>query len=347
MGKLLDFFRKKKKQAVSEEAIHEPQQNEIAEEFEEKKEENSFDVVSADLAVETEELEDFTLPVIETQKEEEITVTFEKEAEEKQVTEEGKQVTEEEKIVVPKEKKGVQGKFEIHLKTDGYRFYLIANNGQLLYESTGYTSPSGAEAGIETFKKAVKSGSFIVDKDKFGRFRYFLNKRYAGENYTTKASCESSIESVKHFSLNSVVIPYEQDKEAEERYNEYKSQKTPIIDWNAVEEEEKQIKPSGKFEIVESEGGFRYYLLANNGQLLISSNTYASSASAKDGIKNFKKAVYLGKFYVDEDKFGRFRFILRGGNFSTVYIGESYTTRTACEKIINSVKKFTKSAVIS
>lgn len=101
------------------------------------------------------------------------------------------------------------GKYEIILKADGYKFCLIANNGQLLYESMGYTTPQGAVKGIATFKKAVNDNNFIVDEDKFNRYRFILNKRYVGESYTTKAACESNIDSVKTFYNRAAVAPYD------------------------------------------------------------------------------------------------------------------------------------------
>ncbi len=240
------------------------------------------------------------------------------------------------------------GKFEIYLTVCGYRFILTASNGQLLYESNGYTSADGALKGIETFKNAVPNGTFVVDEDKFNRFRYILNKRYVGENYTTKASCENSIESVKKFSQTAIVMPYVADEAAEQAYAESmkmrKAQKE--IDWEEIEKAEKLVKPSGKFEITKGADGFHFNLIANNGQLLYASNGYASNKSVNEGIKNFKKTVYSGTFFVDEDKFGRFRYILRGATFNSIYIGESYTARAACEKIIQSVKRFVKSAVM-
>ncbi|MDD4316680.1 MAG: DUF1508 domain-containing protein [Clostridia bacterium] len=270
--------------------------------------------------------------------------------EKKVTTEKAQPLTEiiaEEALAANDEQKKTSGKFEIALKVDGYRYYLIANNGQLLFESTGYTSAGGALKGIDTFKKAVEGGNFVVDKDKFGRYRYILNRRYAGENYSTKTSCESSIESVKNFSNTAAVVPYVYDAEAEKKYADNKNTFVEVVDWDAVEKEDAAKKPSGKFEIAKRADGYHYYLIANNGQLLFSSNGYANASSAKDAIKNFKKAVYMDNFIVDEDKFGRFRFILRGASFSSVYVGESYNTKAACEKIINSVKNFSRTAIIT
>lgn len=239
------------------------------------------------------------------------------------------------------------GKYEIVLKLDGYHFYLLANNGQLLYESVGYTTAQGAMRGIETFIRNVANENFVINKDKFGRYRYILNKRYVGENYNSKASCGNSIKSVRYFYLGASIVPYEYDEMAEKAYEEEKSKNVNIeIDWKKIAREEKIAKPSGKFEIEDTNNGFQFYMLANNGQLLYSSTCYSSLDTARNGITNFKKAVYIGNFFVDEDKFGKYRFVLRGTNAKTTYIGESYTTKGACENIIESVKSFNKTATL-
>lgn len=110
------------------------------------------------------------------------------------------------------------GKYVFVKKADGIHFVLIANNGQLLLESiSGYTTPAGAKRGIETFKKAVTEGEFLVDDDKFGRFKFILKSKnslatYTGETYNTKSAAESSANSVKRFALTAAIIPYEEEE---------------------------------------------------------------------------------------------------------------------------------------
>lgn len=94
---------------------------------------------------------------------------------------------------------------------DMYRFLLKAANGQLLYESRDYTTPRGAKQGINTFRNAVKEGSFSIDTDKSGRFNFRLQKQnniYEGETVTRAEIVENTIESVKH-NANSEVITEE------------------------------------------------------------------------------------------------------------------------------------------
>ncbi len=108
------------------------------------------------------------------------------------------------------------GKYVFAKKLDGIHFALIANNGQLLLESmNGYSSLAGAKRGIETFKKVVEEGDFMVDDDKFGRFRFILKGKksmatYSGEAYKSKSAAESSAKSVKRFALTAAIMPFEE-----------------------------------------------------------------------------------------------------------------------------------------
>ena len=103
----------------------------------------------------------------------------------------------------------------------------------------------------------------------------------------------------------------------------------------------------GKFEICKEDGKqFCFYLVANNGQILYSSRLYASEAACRKGIESFKRAAYVGNFFVDRDKFGNFRYVLKNIGSAPAFIGESYDNKPQCEKIIESVKKFIVSASI-
>ena len=246
----------------------------------------------------------------------------------------------------PSMEKKVFGTFEISLCIDGYRFRLYANNKQLLYESTGFTTVDGALKGIETFRKTVAESPCFITKDKFDRFRYIFNKRYQGENYTTAKSAASAAESVKRFAPDAKLNVIDPSQEELAAYIDRKTnQRTKAdVDWDKVAKEEANAKPMGKLfvdeELADEEIiGYRYFLVANNGQILYTSAIYASNKSAKEGIEAFKRAVYIGNFYIDEDKFGHFRYILRGEGNST-YVGESYTSKASAENAAKSVAKF-------
>ena len=233
------------------------------------------------------------------------------------------------------------GKYEIVKRNGSFFFLLKANNGQLLLESTGYTTEAGAKGGIETFKNAVENGEFHIDPDKNGNFRFILRASarsqmlYHGESYSTRQSAENSVKSVKNFALRAVV------KRVEE---------ADVDDGTTV-----QLKPlpaaehkaGGKLEIVERNGLFYFLLKANNGQLLVESPAFTTEAGAKAGIETFRKATETGVYSIDEDKNGKFRFILRAGVRAQVrYVGENYPTRQSAENSLNSVRAFAQKAIL-
>lgn len=272
-----------------------------------------------------------------------------KKEESKQVSAKAEPVQEQED---KKAKKGLIGTFEVSLCLDGYRFCLYASNKQLMYESVGFTSIEGAMKGIETFRKTLQECPYIITSDKYGRFRYVFNKRYQGENYTSAASAQSAAESVKRWAENAKVIvrnPKPEEIDAYKKGLEGLRTKDDV-DWDEVARVEAAERKMGKF-TVEEDGngdeviGYRFYLIANNAQILYTSAIYTSAAGALKAIDTFKRAVYVGNFYVDVDKFGHFRYILRS-NATTTYVGESYTTRARAESSIESVKKFVKCATI-
>ena len=240
------------------------------------------------------------------------------------------------------------GKYEFELEVDGFHFYLIANNGQILFDSPSFTTLIGALKGIETFKKTVAEGSFDVRADKYNRYRFILARKYYGENYDSKDQCQKCVESVKNFANNARIIRYTPTKEALTAFEAAKiAKRTPDdIDWKAVEKNEENTPKMGKFEICKEDGQYAFYLLANNGQILYSSRLYASEAACRKGVESFKRAAYVGNFFVDRDKFGNFRYILKNIGSAPAFIGESYDNKPQCEKIIDSVKKFIVSASI-
>ena len=126
------------------------------------------------------------------------------------------------------------------------------------------------------------------------------------------------------------------------------SKRTPEdVDWKAVERAEAQAAKMGKFEICREDAEhYCFYLLANNGQILYASRYYASESAARKGVDSFKRAAYVGNFFVDRDKFGNYRYVLKNIGSAPSFIGESYDNKAQCERIIDSVKNFIVSASI-
>lgn len=241
------------------------------------------------------------------------------------------------------------GKYEFELEVDGYHFYLVANNGQVLFDSPSFTTLLGALNGIKTFKKTVAAGNYVVKADKYDRYRFIFANKYYGENYSTREQCTKSAESVQNFANNSRIIPFQPDEESLRKYEEARSSKKAPedIDWAALAQAEAEAEKKGKFEISREESGeYCFYLLANNGEILYSSRYFANEAACRRGIESFKRAAYVGNFFVDRDKFGNYRYVLKNIGSAPSFIGESYESRAQCEKVTESVKNFIVTATI-
>lgn len=97
-----------------------------------------------------------------------------------------------------------------------YSFELRANNGQLLFESEPYKVKPRLNS-ITAFRNNTKAGSFIIDEDKQGSFRFKLYNTKGelvgvGESYKTRQACDNSIESTKRFADSATIIEDATDK---------------------------------------------------------------------------------------------------------------------------------------
>ncbi len=248
---------------------------------------------------------------------------------------------------VAKKATRVLGKYDFTLAPDGYHYCLLANNGQLLYASAGYTTYDGARAGVETFKRAVSGDRFHIRYDRGGKYSFVLDGKFYGEGYQGRSQCERAIESVKRFAPTE---NFAEPEFSEEALAEFRAARAGLknqnsVAWERVAEEEASVQKSGKFMIDPEEVGASFALIANNGQCLYTSRVYSDVKSATAAVEAFKKAVYIGNFFVTNDKFGNFRFVLKGTG-TNWYTGDSYAARERCASAIESVKNFVKTAEI-
>ena len=243
--------------------------------------------------------------------------------------------------------KTVPGKFELcNSSLGGFRYHLLANNGQLLYESRDYKTIETCRDAIAKFVNSVEKGTFSIKADKFGNYKYSLksatsnNVIYVGESYTTKKSCLSSVESVKRFAPVSPVV--------DATIADFTATATPFeIPAEAVEAVKNKQGAIGKWAIdnVDSEdpaSPFVFLLYANNGQLLYESRDYKSYDNCRKGVDAFVSAVENGYFIIDDDKFGRYKFFLRSKKTGSQaeYVGQNYDDKSSCESSAVSVYKF-------
>lgn len=88
------------------------------------------------------------------------------------------------------------------------------------------------------------------------------------------------------------------------------------------------------------------YLLASNGEVLLTSEVYTTIEGAKTGIETIKKNIALDNFEVVRDKAGRFYYKLKTTANRLLCVGEVYASRQSCNSAIESVKRFAPSAIL-
>lgn len=241
----------------------------------------------------------------------------------------------------------ITGKFEIcNSDLGGYNYLLLANNGQLLYESKSYKSVESCREAIENFIDAVKAGRFTIRADKFRNYKFILKSPtsntllYIGESFSTESSCKNNIESVKRFAPVSQII----DRTEEDFVAKFVQYEIPKEVIKSVKEGSGAV---GKWEITRIDetsknSPYVFLLFANNGQLLYESRDYKTPSSCLNGLKTFVNTVETGYFVIDPDKSGRYKFVLRSksANSSMEYYGQNYDTQRACANSIDSVYHF-------
>lgn len=259
---------------------------------------------------------------------------------EKSVTEK----TTKEKVIAekPAADKKTLGKWVIKEKGEGeFVAYLYANNKEIMLTSETYSSPDGAKKGIATIRKNAaidENFTYYRDKNKNYFFKLKTSKNRllcAGETYVNKSACLKSIESVKNFVDSPLAEKIEKD--------------VTIINYTPGQDEAyTPRKNSGKWVISElDDETFIAQLFASNGELLLSSESYASYSSAKDAVENITQNGLNGNFIIDSDKKGRFFFKIRNAQKLTLCVGETYSQLTACQSAIESVFGFLKTAKLA
>ena len=118
----------------------------------------------------------------------------------------------------------------------------------------------------------------------------------------------------------------------------------------------------GKFVIKKTATGIKFDLKAGNGEVIATSEVYASEASCRKGIASVAKNAPVAavedqtaegyaaqkhpKFEVYADKAGEFRFRLKATNGQIIATSEGYKAMAGCLNGIESVKKNAVDAAI-
>lgn len=207
------------------------------------------------------------------------------------------------------------GKVDLWKSTDGqWRFHVVSGNGRTLMTSEAYTGRTGALNGIlSVLDNGVDPAMYQLNKTASGK--YNLRLRAANSEiiaftqaYSTKSSATRAITSC----VNAV---------------------TSYLD-------KVESNTSGaRVEVLESTAGFRFNLHAQNGETVLSSESYTTKAAAWNGAFAIQDAAALeASFTIKTATDNRYYFTLTAENGQVVGVSQMYTTRTAAQNGIASVK---------
>ena len=87
-------------------------------------------------------------------------------------------------------------------------------------------------------------------------------------------------------------------------------------------------------------------LMANNGEVMLTSETYTSADGAKNGIKTIIKAIATGEFVIYQEKGNDYYYKLKTAYNRFLCAGEIYKTKDRCLKSVETVKRIAKDATI-
>ncbi len=118
----------------------------------------------------------------------------------------------------------------------------------------------------------------------------------------------------------------------------------------------------GKFVVRKTNTGVKFDLKATNGQVIATSEVYASDDACKKGIASVQKNAPVAnvedqtvegyaeekhpKFEMYVDKAGEYRFRLRAKNGQIILSGEGYGTKANCQNGIASIGKNAPDAAV-
>ena len=253
-----------------------------------------------------------------------------------------KQVAKSVAIIATKaEPKRMLGKWRIVIKGENaYIAALHASNGEVMLTSEIYSTEDGARSGVETIKRGVETGNFVIYRDKGGDYYFKLKSAgnrllCVGEIYTTRDACEKAAESVKRIAKDSPLMIKVSEGER-------------FIAYTPAEVTPPAKKNQGKWRIEQGEnGGFSAKLYANNGQVMLSTEEVASRKTAEKAIESVCKNCAAGNFYIDKDKFGRFYYKLHNVQKSVICTGETYDKVDSVISAIESVRRFASNAELT
>ncbi len=159
-----------------------------------------------------------------------------------------------------------------------------------------------------------------------------------------KKNNEEKIEPVEE----TVVAQEEKVEPVEETVKEKKPAPKKAVEKKVAKEPQKVAKKlNGKWVVEkESDDEFVSKLMASNGEVMLTSEIYASEDGARSGIETIIRGVIADNFTIYQDKNDNYYYKIKTASNRLLCVGETYKSKDACIKAVESVKRIAKDSPI-
>lgn len=141
--------------------------------------------------------------------------------------------------------------------------------------------------------------------------------------------------------------PVKTEKPAKKTAEKKSTAKTPAKT-AAKTEKAPAKKLNGKWRIVrKKEDEYISELLASNGEVMLTSETYSTAEGAIKGIATIIKGVDDGNFIIYRDKGGNYYYKLKSASNKLLCVGEIYTNKDGCVAAAETVKRIAKGSPVT
>ena len=202
-----------------------------------------------------------------------------------------------------------KGRFETFTGRDGKTyFHLLAGNGEKVLSSQGYTTAASAANGIESVKTNGVLADRFEQRTAVDGSSYFVLKAGNGaivgvsQMYSTASNSTRAAGSV----LSVLKITFAQ---------------APVV-------------IGARFETFQGlDAKYYFHARAGNGEIVLQSQSYTSSTSAKNGVASVQtNGSNSTRYELREASGGQFYFVLKASNGAVIARGETYASKSNAER---------------
>lgn len=208
------------------------------------------------------------------------------------------------------------GRFELFTSKDGQTYFqLLAGNGEKVLASEGYASVGAAQEGIASVRANGTNPQRFLMREASDGAHYFVvvaaNGAIIGtsEMYVSSGNAQRGAATVQRVVANATAQG--EASPGQTRFETFKN----------------------------LEGRYTFHLKANNGQIVLQSQSYASLGGANNGIASVKVNGTIASHYeLRSAADGKTYFVLKAANGAVIGNSETYASRANAERGIAAVQ---------